>query len=421
MARTSMDVTSFVGKLLKEDDSDILRDGIQELAQMIMEAEVSSKIGATPYERSESRTAYRNGYRSRTWDTRVGTVELRIPKVTAGTYFPSLLEPRKRAEKALQAVIIEAYVKGVSTRKVDDLVRALGIDGISKSEVSRICKALDTDVKAFLSRPIEGEHPYVWLDATFHKIREGGRVIQVATVVAVGVSEAGHRSVLGVETGPSEDHAFWTSFLRSLVRRGLKGVRLAISDAHEGLRQAIAKVLAGATWQRCRVHFMRNLLAFLNGFTFTMDNDLDFRNKVHGEAYVSRVLAKIADGLHINLLFLDFVAGLFLNGGRDILCCNGAIQFAHFARLGSKVQRQAIDAFGQVLEFRVEFRAADFSLRPDSFHLFKGTGGGKYGQALWNQIVAAIASSNLLHFASTAQFINVLDKHYFHSSSPFVL
>ena len=261
MASTSMDVTTFVGKLLKEEDSDILRDGVQALAQMIMDAEVSSKIGAGPYERSESRTAYRNGYRTRTWDTRVGTVELKIPKLTAGSYFPSLLEPRKRAERALQAVIVEAYVKGVSTRKVDDLVRALGIDGISKSEVSRICKVLDEDVRAFLTRPIDADHPYLWLDATFHKVRELGRVISVATVVAVGVDEDGQRHVLGCDTGPSEDHVFWTRFLRELVKRGLKGVRLVISDSHEGLKGAICKVFPEASWQRCRVHFMRNLLS----------------------------------------------------------------------------------------------------------------------------------------------------------------
>jgi putative transposase len=261
MATPRMDVTAFVGKLLEEDDVDLLREGVRVLAQALMETEVSSQIGAAPYERSSSRTAYRNGFRTRTWDTRVGTIELKIPKVTAGSYFPSLLEPRRRAEKALHAVIVEAYVKGVSTRKVDDLVRALGIDGISRSEVSRICKVLDQDVKAFLARPIEAEHPYVWLDATFHKIREGGRVVSVATVVAIGVSETGERRVLGCETGPSEDHSFWVAFLRQLVRRGLKGVRLVISDAHEGLRQAIAKVLAGASWQRCRVHFIRNLLS----------------------------------------------------------------------------------------------------------------------------------------------------------------
>jgi putative transposase len=261
MATTRMDITSFVGKLLEEDDVDLLREGVRVLAQAVMETEVSGQIGAAPYERSGARTAYRNGYRSRIWDTRVGTIELKIPKVTAGTYFPSLLEPRRRAEKALHAVIVEAYVKGVSTRKVDDLVRALGIDGISRSEVSRICKVLDSEVKTFLTRPIEGEHPYVWLDATFHKVRQQGRVVSVATVVAIGVNDQGLRTILGAQTGQSEDHQFWTSFLRSLIKRGLKGIRLVISDAHEGLRQAIGKILVGATWQRCRVHFMRNLLS----------------------------------------------------------------------------------------------------------------------------------------------------------------
>ncbi|MDP9184793.1 MAG: IS256 family transposase [Actinomycetota bacterium] len=261
MATPRMDITSFVGKLLEETDVDLLRDGVRVLAQAVMETEVSQQIGAGPYERSSERVAYRNGYRTRTWDTRVGTIELKIPKVSAGAYFPSLLEPRRRAEKALHAVVVEAYVKGVSTRKVDDLVKALGIDGISRSEVSRICKVLDAEVRTFLSRPIEGEHPYVWLDATFHKTRQAGRVTSVATVVAIGVNEAGQRTILGAQTGQSEDHQFWTSFLRSLVKRGLKGVRLVISDAHEGLRQAIAKVMAGATWQRCRIHFMRNLLS----------------------------------------------------------------------------------------------------------------------------------------------------------------
>jgi putative transposase len=231
------------------------------LAQALMDAEVSTRIGAELYELTDARTAHRNGYRTRTWDTRVGTVELRVPKIAPGSYFPSLLEPRRRAERALACVVQEAYVKGISTRKVDDLVRAMGMEGISKSEVSRICKELDGEVEAFLSRPIEGEHPYVWLDATFHKVREGGRVISMATVVAVGVSTEGWRQVLGIAAGPSEDRAFWTQFLRSLVRRGLKGVVLVISDAHEGLRQAVATVLHGASWQRCRVHFMRNLLA----------------------------------------------------------------------------------------------------------------------------------------------------------------
>ena len=201
MATTRMDITSFIGKLLEENDVDVLREGVRVLAQAVMETEVSGQIGAAPYERSSERIAYRNGYRTRRWDTRVGTIELKIPKVSAGAYFPSLLEPRRRAEKALHAVIVEAYVKGVSTRKVDDLVRALGIDGISRSEVSRICKVLDEEVQVFLHRPIEGEHPYGWLDATFHKVRQAGRVTSVATVVAIGVNDQGQRTILGAATG----------------------------------------------------------------------------------------------------------------------------------------------------------------------------------------------------------------------------
>ena len=261
MAKSRMDVTAFVGKLLKEDDADVLKEGVQVLSQALMEAEVSAQIGALPYERSAGRAAYRNGYRTRAWDTRVGTIELKIPKITSGSYFPSLLEPRRRAERALHAVVVEAYVKGVSTRKVDDLVKALGIDGISRSEVSRICKTLDGEVAAFRSRAIEQECPYVILDATFHKVRELDRVVSVACVVAVGVTATGERRVLGVDCGPSEDQAFWTKFLRDLIRRGLRGVRLVVSDAHEGLKAAIAKVLSDTEWQRCRVHFMRNLLS----------------------------------------------------------------------------------------------------------------------------------------------------------------
>lgn len=261
MAKHRMDVTTFVGKLLEQDDVDALREGVRILAQVVMDREVSAQIGAEPYERTDDRLAYRNGYRTRTWDTRVGTIELKIPKVTRGSYFPSLLDPRRRAEKALYSVVVEAYVKGISTRKVDDLVKALGIDGISKSEVSRICKVLDEEVEAFRNRPIEFEIPYLWLDATFHKVRMNERVTSLATVVAVGVTSTGERTILGVDAGVSEDQVFWTQFLRSLVKRGLKGVQLVISDAHQGLVQAIAKVLQGAQWQRCRVHFMRNLLS----------------------------------------------------------------------------------------------------------------------------------------------------------------
>ena len=261
MAKPRMDLSAFIGKLLEEQDGDVLREGIRVLSQALMETEVSGVIGAERHERSGDRTTYRNGYRTRTWDTRVGTIELQIPKLRSGTYFPSLLQPRRRIEHALLAVVQEAYVHGVSTRKVDDLMKALGLDGVSKSEVSRICAELDPLVEAFRTRPLTGEHRYLWVDATYHKVRVDGRVQSQATVVAVGVTAEGERQVLGVDVGPSEDRAFWTAFLRSLVKRGLRGVRLVISDAHEGLKAAIATVLTGATWQRCRVHFMRNLLA----------------------------------------------------------------------------------------------------------------------------------------------------------------
>jgi hypothetical protein len=234
MAKPRMDLSAFVGKLLEEQDGDVLREGIRVLSQALMESEVAGLIGAERHERTDDRKAYRNGSRTRTWDTRVGTIELAIPKVTPGTYFPSLLQPRRRAEHALLAVVQEAWVHGVSTRKVDDLVKALGIDGISKSEVSRICGELDTTITAFRTRPLTGEHRYVWVDATYHKVRVDERVTSQATVVAVGITSEGERQVLGVDVGPSEDRSFWTAFLRSLVKRGLKGVRLVISDAHEG-------------------------------------------------------------------------------------------------------------------------------------------------------------------------------------------
>jgi len=260
MAKPRMDLSTFVGKLLEEQDGDVLREGVRVLAQALMETEVTALVGAERHERTDERTGYRNGTRMRSWDTRLGTIDLAIPKVRSGTYFPSLLQPRRRAEQALLTVVQEAYVHGVSTRKVDDLVKALGLDGLSKSEVSRICAELDPVVEAFRTRPLTGEHPYVWLDATYHKVRIEGRVVSQATVVAIGVTLDGERQILGVDVGASEDGAFWTAFLRSLVKRGLAGVRLVISDAHEGLKQAISVVLSGAAWQRCRVHFMRNLL-----------------------------------------------------------------------------------------------------------------------------------------------------------------
>lgn len=242
-------------------DIDFLREAVRVLTQELMEMEVSRQIGAGLHEHTPQRVTQRNGYRDRLWDTRVGAVELRIPKLRKGTYFPSLLEPRRRAEKALVAVVQEAYIKGVSTRKVDDLVQALGMTGISKSEVSRLCSELDEVVEEFRNRPLAARYPYVWLDAKYLKVREGGRVLSMALVVAVGVTETGEREVLGLDVGLTEDGPFWTAFLRGLVHRGLSDVLLVITDAHEGLKEATRKVFVGSSWQRCRVHFMRNLLS----------------------------------------------------------------------------------------------------------------------------------------------------------------
>jgi len=256
-----MALGALLRKAAAEPDLDVLREGVRVLAQVLMELEVAQHLGAERHERTPERGGQRNGYRERDWDTRVGTVALRVPRVRDGGFFPSLLEPRTRAERALLAVVQEAYVEGVSTRRVDDLAKALGMDGISKSQVSRICQALDEEVERFRSRPLTGAYPYVWLDATFVKVREQGRVVGQAVVLAVGVTADGVREVLGCDIGPSEDGAFWLGFLRGLVARGLRGVRLVTSDAHEGLRQAVAAVLHGAGWQRCRVHFVRNALA----------------------------------------------------------------------------------------------------------------------------------------------------------------
>jgi putative transposase len=241
--------------------SDLLAEMVKMAAELLMDADVDILCGAGYGERTPERVNSRNGHRERRWDTRAGTVMLDVPKLRRGSYLPSLLEPRRRAEQALVSVVCQAYIEGVSTRRVDDLVKSMGIDGMSKSQVSELAKNLDVKVAEFRNRPLDaGPYTYLWLDALFHKVREGGRVVSVATVIATGVNADGHREILGVDLFSAEDGAGWTAFLRGLVARGLTGVALVVSDAHEGLKGAIAAVLDGASWQRCRTHAMRNLL-----------------------------------------------------------------------------------------------------------------------------------------------------------------
>jgi transposase-like protein len=259
-ANNKIDAIGWLRKQL-EQAPDPIRAALAEVIMALMNAEADAMCGASYGERSPERVNQRNGYRTRPWDTRVGTIALEIPKLRQGSYFPSwLLEPRRRAEQALVSVVVEAYVQGVSTRKVEDLVQALGIERMSKSQVSELTKTLDETVRSFRERPLDGAYRYVWLDALVFKCREGGRVVNVAGLVAVGVNAEGRREVLGLDVVTREDGAGWLAFLRSLVARGLRGVELVISDAHVGLRTAIESALPGASWQRCRTHFMRNLL-----------------------------------------------------------------------------------------------------------------------------------------------------------------
>lgn len=252
-----MTILEVVREVLRDEHADVIRESVRAVAQELMEAEVSELIGAERGERTEDRATHRNGYRSRRWDTRAGEIELQIPKIRQGSYFPSFLQPRKRSEQALVSVVQQAYVCGVSTRRVDQLVESLGLR-ISRSEVSRICGLLDEQVTAFRQRPLEGRYPYVFVDAKIEKVRDGGRVARKCVVIAHAVHETGRREIIGLDVGAAETEAFWTEFLRSLVARGLVGVQLAISDAHPGLKAAIARVL-GSPWQRCTVHFLRDL------------------------------------------------------------------------------------------------------------------------------------------------------------------
>ena len=259
MAESSLSLDELVRKLMGDEHADVLRESLAWFVGELMEAEVSGQIGAGLHEKAPERTTHRNGYRERLWQTRAGEIELAIPRLRSGSYFPSFLEPRSRSEKALVAVVQEAYVNGVSTRKVDRLVTQLGLSGMSKSAVSRLCAGLDEQVRCFRERPLEGRYPYLWLDAKVERVREVGGVRHKALVVAYGVHETGRREVIGVDVGEAETEAFWREFLRTLRARGLSGVQLCVSDAHVGLKHAIAKVL-GCPWQRCTVHFLRDML-----------------------------------------------------------------------------------------------------------------------------------------------------------------
>jgi putative transposase len=262
--RPRMTAAQLVDKLLASEHADVLRESIAWLVAELMDAEVATLVGAELGERAPGRrTTQRNGYRPRTWDTRVGQLELAIPKLRSGSYFPSFLEPRRRAEQALVAVVQEAYVNGVSTRKGGRLVAQLGLQGMTKDQVSRLCRGLDEQVRVFRERPLEGTYPYLWLDAKVERVRESGGVRHKALVIAYGVHHSGRREVIGLDVGEAETESFWREFLRGLRARGLDGVRLCISDAHAGLKAAIAQVL-GCPWQRCTVHFLRDMLGHVS-------------------------------------------------------------------------------------------------------------------------------------------------------------
>jgi transposase-like protein len=331
---TESDLSELLAALKAGEVTDTIRASLEWILQQLIEAEATAFIGAAPFERSEARTNQRNGRRPRLLSTAAGDVELEIPKLRQGSFFPSLLERRRRIDRALFAVVMEAYVHGVSTRKVDDLVKALGVaSGISKSEVSRICGELDRDLKAFRERPLDHvEFPYVFLDATYVKGRVRGRVVSRAIVIATGVTSTGDREVLGLDVGDSEDGAFWTAFLKDLRARGLTGVQLVISDHHLGLKHAIAAVFVGASWQRCRVHFMRNVLAKVPKASVQMVAAAIRTIFAQPDAaHVRSQLDEIARMLEIQ--FPD-VAAMLRDAGEDLLAFT-AFPIAHWRKIWS--------------------------------------------------------------------------------------
>ena len=343
MTLTESSLSELLDALRAGGDLDVVRKGVELVLQALIEAEATEVIGAAPHERTDTRTNLRNGHRSRLWSTKAGDVELAIPKLRRGSFFPSVLERRRRIDRALFAVVMEAYVHGVSTRKVDDLVRSLGLEaGISKSEVSRICAELDASLEAFRTRPLNHiTFPYLFVDATYLKARVRGRVVSRAVVVATGVTAQGDREVLGCEVGDSEDGAFWTAFLRSLRARGLGGVQLVVSDHHLGLKAAISSVFIGAAWQRCRVHFMRNVLARVP--------------KAHSEMVAAAVRTVFAqpDPAHVRsqlgevtaMLTAQFpdVASMLTDAAEDLLAFTGFPQ-AHWRKIWSTNPLERLNA-----------------------------------------------------------------------------
>jgi transposase-like protein len=339
---TTMDGLSWVRKQVEQADTDLLREMVKLFCERVMGEEVDAICGAPYGERSEERTNRRNGYRSRAWDTRTGTIDLAVPKLREGSYFPDwLLEPRRRAERAFVQVVCESYVRGVSTRRIEGLVRTLGIERISKSRVSQMAKELDHQVEAFRTRPLDGgPYTYVWLDALTQKVREDGRICNVACVIATGVNGQGNREILGLDLHTSEDGAGWTAFLRGLVARGLSGVRLVISDAHPGLVDAIASTLPGASWQRCRTHFLRNLLTKVpksaGPFVATLVRSIFAQPDAAAvHAQFERVLEQVHDRF-------PAAAEMLAEAGPDILAFTG-FPFAHWKQIWSNNPQERLN------------------------------------------------------------------------------